>query len=96
MELGMPKRHTILCHTKVSMRAAVMVAKALASAHLVMRAAMRSSPHWANGQGLIMAVNGFAGSCGMAVINDADEWGLCAGLVQEFYVDVATYALLQG
>ncbi|KAI5332292.1 hypothetical protein L3X38_022421 [Prunus dulcis] len=31
-----------------------------------------------------------------AVINGADEWGLCAGLVQELDVDVATYALLQG
>ncbi|KAI5356457.1 hypothetical protein L3X38_009353 [Prunus dulcis] len=26
---------------------------------------MTSSPHWANGQGLTMAVNGSAGSCGM-------------------------------
>ncbi|KAI5350261.1 hypothetical protein L3X38_003152 [Prunus dulcis] len=31
-----------------------------------------------------------------AVINGADEWGLCAGLIQELDVDVATYALLQG
>ncbi|KAI5344176.1 hypothetical protein L3X38_012053 [Prunus dulcis] len=113
MVLGIPKRLTIFCQTKVSMRAAVMVAKASTSTHrhrsnevqspLGKRPRTDHGCQWFNWESntgksltLIVLLGEGLGISVRAVVNSTYEWGVCAGLVQELDVDVATYALLQG